>query len=140
MFKKDFAVLTAVGVLLLFAPMAEAQVYQHAGIPQMGPVAHVAAAGGCSSCASTQVAPAYQPASGGCASCSSCASGSCNGGNGCCPTAPTEPADLPRLPIDTCCNDLGPLAIPPLTTRLRYDTPPIGKAVGRPLFGRWTGF
>ena len=54
---------------------------------------------------------------------------------------PTVPGYMPTLPVKSCCNNnIGMLNIPKLTTPLRYDTPPIGRAVGRPLFGRWTGF
>jgi len=51
------------------------------------------------------------------------------------------PTEIPRLkPVTSCCGQLGRLGIPPLTTPLRADTPPIGKANGRPLIGRWNGF
>lgn len=60
--------------------------------------------------------------------------------SGCCLPGPTVPPGLPQLPIQSCCNNIGPLNIPPLTTPVRYDTPPIGKSVGRPIFGRWSGY
>ena len=135
--EKDFVLLAAIGMLLLLAPLAEAQVYplgafaEHGAVVQSGPVAQVTAANGCSSCASRHT-PNYQSivaqnfSSGGC--------------NGCAPTAATVPGDLPTLPVSSCCGKTGRLHIPPLlTTPLRYDTPPIGRSVGRPLFGRWPG-
>ena len=60
--------------------------------------------------------------------------------SGCCLPGPTVPPGLPQLPIQSCCNNIGPLNIPPLTTPVRYDTPPIGRSVGRPIFGRWSGY
>ena len=131
--EKDFVLLAAIGMLLLFAPLVEAQVYplgafaEHGAVVQSGP-----AVSGCSSCASRHT-PNYQTivtqnlSSGGC--------------NGCAPTAATVPGDLPTLPVSSGCDKTGRSHIPPLLrTPLRYDTPPIGKSVGRPLFGRWPGF
>jgi len=60
--------------------------------------------------------------------------------SGCCLPGPTQAPGYPQLPISSCCGNTGRLNIPPLTTPLRYDTPPVGKAVGRPIFGRWTGY
>lgn len=42
--------------------------------------------------------------------------------------------------VPSCCGTLGQLDIPSLFTPPRYDRPPIGKAVGRPLFGQWQGY
>ncbi len=42
--------------------------------------------------------------------------------------------------VPSCCGTLGQLDIPPLLTPPRLDMPPIGRAVGRPLFGQWQGF
>lgn len=54
---------------------------------------------------------------------------------------PQLPTEVPRLqPVTSCCGQLGRLGVPPLTTPLRADTPPIGRANGRPLIGRWNGF
>ena len=131
--EKGFVLLAAIGMLIMFAPLAEAQVYPSGVVAQSRPDVHVAAAGGCSTCAS---APAtnyqYQPII--------TQNSSHSGCNGCRPTAATVPGDLPTLPVSSCCNNTGRLNIPPLTTPLRYDTPPIGRSVGRPLFGRWPGF
>ena len=47
----------------------------------------------------------------------------------------------PGLAPTTSCNTpLGKLGIPPLWLPTRSYTPPIGKQVGRPLIGRWSGF
>jgi len=67
----------------------------------------------------------------------------CRGGgvDGCKPTAPTVPPILPNLPIQTACGSpLGISHVPKLLTPIRSYTPPIGKAVGRPLIGRWDGW
>ena len=111
----------------------------------------------CSSC--TGQASSCSSCSGGTPSSSSCSS--CSGGESCgsCATKKKHscgclggkkgpgcgldliPVEVPCLkPVTSCCNNLGRLGIPPLTTPLRADTPPIGKAVGRPLFGRWNGY
>ena len=42
--------------------------------------------------------------------------------------------------VPSCCGTLGQLDIPSLFTPLRQDLAPIGRAVGRPLFGQWQGF
>ena len=42
--------------------------------------------------------------------------------------------------VPSCCGTLGQLDIPSLFTPPRYDRPPIGRAVGRPLFGQWQGY
>ncbi len=60
-------------------------------------------------------------------------------GPACCNLAPTQPGYCLQ-PVSSCCGNLGRHGIPPLTTPLRWDTPPIGASVGRPLFGRWNGF
>jgi len=60
------------------------------------------------------------------------------GGN-CCNLSPTQPGYC-RKNVTSCCGKIGCLGVPPLLTPIRNDTPPIGAAVGRPLFGRWTGF
>lgn len=60
-------------------------------------------------------------------------------GPACCNLSPTQPG-YNRRPVTSCCGTIGRLGIPPLLTPVRNDTPPIGAAVGRPLFGRWTGF
>lgn len=61
-------------------------------------------------------------------------------GRRCCDLTPT-PIGVPQWqPVGNCCGQMGKLGVPSLLTPIRHDTPPIGKAVGRPLFGRWTGF
>ena len=42
--------------------------------------------------------------------------------------------------VPSCCGTLGQLDIPSLFTPPRLDRVPIGRAVGRPLFGQWQGF
>lgn len=42
--------------------------------------------------------------------------------------------------VPSCCGKLGQLDIPSLFTPPRYDRAPVGRAVGRPLFGQWQGF
>jgi len=84
-----------------------------------------------------------------------CKSGRCGGGHklgggcgcrggideACKPTGPTVAGELPVLPIRTACDSpWGKDNIPSLLTPPRSYTPPIGKAVGRPLLGRWNGF
>ena len=67
----------------------------------------------------------------------------CRGGidEACKPTGPTVQGELPVLPIRTACDSpWGKDNIPSLFTPPRSYTPPIGKAVGRPLLGRWNGF
>ncbi len=67
----------------------------------------------------------------------------CKGGcvDGCKPTGPTVAAELPTLPIRSACDSPWGLGdVPSLLTCPRSYTPPIGKAVGRPLLGRWNGF
>ena len=67
----------------------------------------------------------------------------CRGGidESCKPTGPTVPGELPLLPIRTACDSpWGKDNIPSLFTPPRSYIPPIGKDVGRPLFGRWTGY
>ncbi len=59
---------------------------------------------------------------------------------GCSLTGPTVEPPPPHMPVHSCCSQLGPLDIPPLRTRIRDDTPPIGRHVGRPLFRRWAGY
>lgn len=66
--------------------------------------------------------------------------GEFNSGPRCCDLTPTPIAVPPVRPVGSCCGTMGKLGVPSLLTPIRYDTPPIGKAVGRPLFGRWTGF
>ena len=60
-------------------------------------------------------------------------------GCACCDLSPTQPS-YQRQPVTSCCGTIGRLGVPPLLTPIRHDTPPVGAAVGRPLFGRWTGF
>ena len=60
------------------------------------------------------------------------------GGN-CCDLSPTQPGYC-RKGVTSCCGKIGCLGIPPLLTPIRNDTPPIGAAVGRPLFRAWQGF
>ncbi len=52
------------------------------------------------------------------------------------------PTVVPCLkPVTSCCGgNLGPYGVPSVFTPLRNDMPPIGRAVGRPLIGRWSGF
>ena len=67
----------------------------------------------------------------------------CRGGidEACKPTGPAVQGELPVLPIRTACDSpWGRDNIPSLFTPPRSYTPPIGKAVGRPLLGPWTGF
>ena len=61
-------------------------------------------------------------------------------GCSCCNLSPSQIGGYQLQPVTNCCGKLGKLGVPPLTTPLRYDTPPIGRAVGRPLFGKWNGF
>jgi len=71
---------------------------------------------------------------------SGCKSGRCQSG-GCKPTGPTVQGELPVLPIRTACDSpWGRDNIPSLFTPPRSYTPPVGKAVGRPLLGPWNGF
>ncbi len=42
--------------------------------------------------------------------------------------------------VPSCCGTLGQLDIPSLFTPPRLDRPPVGRAVGRPLFGQWQGY
>ena len=58
----------------------------------------------------------------------------------CCNHCQITPSQVYLKPVQSCCGQLGPLGIPPLTTPPRSYLPPIGKSVGRPLFGRWSGF
>ena len=59
---------------------------------------------------------------------------------GCCNQAPV-PTAIPNLaPVTSCCGKLGPLGVPPLLTPARTYRPPIGRQVGRPLFGKWQGY
>ena len=69
------------------------------------------------------------------------ATAGCGCANGCNLPGPTVPAEMPRLPIETCCGSpMGYGHVPSLLTPPRSYLPPVGKDVGRPLFGRWTGF
>ena len=59
----------------------------------------------------------------------------------CKPTGPTVQGELPVLPIRAACDSpWGRDDVPSLFTPPRSYLPPIGKAVGRPLLGRWTGY
>ena len=82
---------------------------------------------GCSSCAGNSNVP-HAPVA------STCADA------GCCLPGPTVTPIQPQLPVNSCCNNFGPLNVPRLTTPLRHDTPPIGRSAGRPIIGRWSGF
>ena len=81
---------------------------------------------------------------GGCKLGGGCGHGGRSGGcdsNGCDLPGPTVPGEMPKLPIETCCGSpMGYDNVPSLFTPPRSYTPPIGKAVGRPIFGRWPGF
>ena len=104
-----------------------AAVYESAPVYQSAPAVSTS---GCTSCGrSASATPANQitgPASKSC--------------SGCCLPGPTVAPGFPQLPVASCCGNTGRLNIPPLTTPLRYDTPPVGRSVGRPLFGPWTGY
>ena len=133
----------AVGCLFAFQSQAQAQCAscnQAAAAPAIG---HDAPAIGQDS---SHVAA---PAAAGCG----CKRGGCGGGHklgcgcrggvdeACKPTGPTVQGELPVLPIRTACDSpWGKDNIPSLFTPTRSYTPPIGKAVGRPLLGRWNGF
>ena len=149
MTKLRFTYLLAFAALLVFVSMADAQEASIVGAVE--PV--MAASSVVEPAPFVQPAPAYQstPAvsSGGCSSCaqsgaitpaSQIAGPACKSCSGCCLPAPTVAAGIPQLPIASCCGNTGRLNIPPLTTPLRYDTPPVGRSVGRPLFGPWTGY
>ena len=61
--------------------------------------------------------------------------------DGCKPTGPTIPGALPNLPVRTACDSpFGRGHVPALLTPPRSYVPPVGRAVGRPLFGRWPGY
>lgn len=61
-------------------------------------------------------------------------------GRACCNLTPT-PQVVPTLqPVTSCCSQNGRLGVPPLLTPIRYDMPPVGRTVGRPLFGKWNGY
>ena len=60
-------------------------------------------------------------------------------GPACCDLSPTQPG-YQRQPVTSCCGTIGRLGVPPLLTPIRHDTPPVGRSVGRPLFGAWSGF
>ena len=110
--KTQLFFLLAIGCLFAFSSQAQAQ------------------------CLSCKHGAARHAAQGSCGSTAACG---CNGG--CDLTGPTVPGEMPRLPIETCCGSpMGLGHVPALLTPPRSYTPPIGKAVGRPLFGRWTGF
>lgn len=61
-------------------------------------------------------------------------------GRACCDLSPTPTVTPCLKPVTSCCSQNGRLGVPPLLTPIRNDMPPVGKAVGRPLFGKWTGF
>ena len=149
MIKLRLTYLFAFGTLLAFAQPVDAQnapivgaiesgmaassVVEPAPFVQPAPVyqsAPVVSSAGCTSCGqSGAIYPAPQITGPACKSCS-----------GCCLPAPSVAPGIPQLPIASCCGNTGRLNIPPLTTPLRYDTPPVGRSVGRPLFGPWTGY
>ena len=108
----------AIGCLFAFAGQAQAQCLScHRG-------AHAAQP--------SYAAPAVSPVQ---------ATAGCGCSGGCDLPGPTVPGELPRLPIQTCCSSpFGLGHVPALLTPPRSYVPPIGKDVGRPLFGRWTGF
>ncbi len=149
MTKLRFTYLLAFGALLTFAAPVDAQ-----NAPIVGAVES-----GMTASSVVEPAPFVQPAQGyqaapvvssaGCTSCGQSGaftpapqitgphSKPCNG---CCLPGPTQQAGFPQLPVESCCGNIGRLNIPPLTTPLRYDTPPVGRSVGRPIFGAWSGY
>ena len=155
MTKLRFAFLFAFGTLLAGASSVDAQDAPIIGTVQSGMAASsvVEASPFNQPAAVYESAPVYQSApavsTSGCTSCGLSASAtpatqitgpvtkSCSG---CCLPGPTVAPGIPQLPIQSCCSNTGRLNIPPLTTPLRYDTPPIGRSVGRPLFGAWSGY
>ena len=124
--KTQLFMLLAVGCLFAFSSQAQAQCLS---------CKHGAGAHAVQNSYGARAAVAPVQATAGCG----CSSG-CNS-NGCDLPGPTVPGEMPKLPIQTCCGSpMGYDNVPSLFTRPRTYTPPIGKAVGRPLFGRWTGF
>ena len=63
----------------------------------------------------------------------------CNNG-GCCGFGCPVQTQSTYQPVQSCCTTLGPHGVPSLFTPPRYDHPPVGRRVGRPAFGRWTGY
>ena len=127
LFSRGISLFALIATFALFTSQAEAQNFQ--------PIQSFAATPGVYSPLASQfpiagTSQAYQ----------SVVNPQVNFGNACCPTAPTVQPVMPQLPVSSCCNDLGRLHIPRVTTPLRTYVPPIGKTVGRPLFGRWSGF
>jgi hypothetical protein len=61
-------------------------------------------------------------------------------GRACCDLSPTPTVTPSLKPVTSCCSQNGRLGVPPLLTPIRYDMPPVGRSVGRPLFGKWNGF
>ena len=160
MTKSRFSFLLAFGAVLTLASSADAQNFSNFGGAQPGAVAtsvlDSASFGGTPVFGAAPVlgnAPVFNgaPAVGhaGCTSCGQSA-GFSTGPQiaepgfksrvGCDLPGPTVEPGFPQLPIESCCGNTGRLNIPPLSTPIRYDTPPIGKSVGRPLFGRWAGY
>jgi len=140
----------AIGCLFAFSGQTQAQCSscnQAAAAPiihQQPFEAPVQATAGCG-CSKGCLGGCRKGHSGGCSKgcLGGCRKGHSGGGcaNGACDLpGPTVPAELPKLPIETCCGSpMGYGHVPSLLTPPRSYIPPIGKAVGRPLIGRWTG-
>ena len=133
--KTQLFLLLAIGCLSAYTSQAQAQCLSC----NQGAPAHVAQNSHFAS------APVQEAAGCGCShgckgGCHKGRSAGCSNGQ-CDLTGPTVPGEMPKLPIQTCCaSPMGLGHVPALLTPPRSYTPPIGKAVGRPLFGRWTGF
>ncbi len=63
-----------------------------------------------------------------------------NVGCAACSQAPIVNMPQDYSPVQACCTPLGRLGIPSLPTPARSYRPPMGRANGRPLFGKWQGF
>ena len=159
MTKSRLSIALAFCALLAFGPSVHAQAPSIVGSIQSSALGSGARGPGALGSSVVQSAPVVQAAPSvfnaptvshaGCSSCGQSASiaapsqitgPTSSSHSGCCLPGPTVPPGLPQLPIRSCCNNIGPLNIPPLSTPVRYDTPPIGKSVGRPIFGRWSGY
>ena len=138
--KTQLSLLTAIGCLFAFSAQAQAQCSSCNSGAAANVVHHSYDA------APASFAPVQATTGCGCKH-GGCKLGGCKhrggdcAGGACDLPGPTVPGEMPRLPIQTCCGSpMGYDNVPSLFTRPSTYTPPIGKAVGRPIFGRWPGF
>ena len=118
--KSQLLLLLAVGCVFAFSSQAQAQCLS---------CKHGAAMNTTHSSQSTPAAVSPYPSAAGCG-CSNCEG-----------LDPTVPVEMPRQPIQPAYDSpMGCLNVPSIFTPPKSYLPPVGKAVGRPWFGRWNGF